>query len=137
MMMNKERLLKLASELERCSDGRVLKIPRDGTAFFDMGTVVAAIEPEFREDYHGCGTAACAMGFAGLHPWFQERGLEWSPRLRYLKVNNRSHTFNRAAQTFFGVTYDDAEDLFNPTKYVNETPKQVAKRIRAFVAEHA
>jgi hypothetical protein len=131
--MNKERLLKLASELERCSDGRVLTIPRDGKAYFDMGTVVTTIDPEFSDDYHGCGTAACAMGFAGMHPWFQKRGLEWSPRLRYLKINNRSRNFQDAAIMFFGIGFDDAEDLFNPTTK-NETPKQVAKRIRAFVA---
>jgi len=133
--MNKERLMKLASELERCSRGRVLTIPGDGKAYFDMGTVVEKINPDLPAN-HSCGTAACAMGFAGLHPWFQARGLTWGPRTKYLMVNGRSRRFQEAATLIFGVTWAQAEELFNPDYQLgDETPKQVAKRIRKFVAK--
>jgi len=71
--VNKERLLKLAEVLETESRGRVLTVPGNGKIGFDLG-VYAFHDDENRT--HGCGTAACALGYAGLHPWFRRRGVK-------------------------------------------------------------
>lgn len=125
----RKRLLKLASEMERCSKGRVLHVPKDGTVGFDMSVVVST--PTVTGKDRGCGTAACAIGFAGLHPWFQSRGLRWNGSC--LLVNRRRvGWYEEAAAKFFSITIGEGEHLFQD-RGLDETPKQVAKRIRAFV----
>lgn len=124
--MNKERLLKLAEVLETESRGRVLTVPGSGKVEFDMGLVISK---------NGCGTAACAMGYAGLHPWFNRRGLVYDGfnGIKYRGVPGTSSF--RAAAAFFEISRYDADELFT-SSYAAETPKQVAKRIREFVAAH-
>lgn len=141
--MNKERLLKLASELERCSRGRVLTIPGDGKAEFDLGLVaIGSLRNGTKSPGYSCGSACCAMGFAGVHPWFKKRGLRWSPTPDAFtntpfSINERdAGGYLDAGAQFFGVDRETARTLFNPNEN-NETPKQYAKRIRAFVKESA
>lgn len=141
--MNKERLLKLAEELERCSRGHVLTVPNDGKLSFDMNTVMRKLEdhePLYTTEFRGCGAAACAMGFAGLHPWFRKRGLKYNEATGAFGVEGLD--YDEAATRFFDLPNTVAADnLFLPLvvdgAVVKETPKQVAKRIRKFVAEHA
>jgi hypothetical protein len=140
--MNKERLLKLASELERCSDGRSLKVPQDGKISFCMGTWGSEAKVYKSMGYvgiqAGCGTVACAMGFAGFHPWFRKRGLKTD--VEFEQVSYKGHSDFGAATAFFSIHANDAEYLFADWQYPDEkrnpTPKQVAKRIRKFVADH-
>lgn len=140
--MNKERLLKLASELERCSRGRVLTLPGDGKADFDMGVVaMGEIRGEERTGTP-CGSACCAMGFAGLHPWFRKRGLKWVPDSSHLtitpfKINGKdAGDFSDAGAKFFRISLAQSMSLFLSAR-PRETPKHMAKRIRKFVADHA
>jgi hypothetical protein len=59
-----------------------------------------------------CGTIACGIGWLGLHPEFQRRGL---------KVNKHGDTFfngagmsyPQAASKLFGIDYDTALDMFS------------------------
>lgn len=140
--MNSERLLKLASELERCSRGNVLTIPGDGKADFDLAVVaIGTIRGDKPYQEYRCGSACCAMGFAGVHPWFQKRGLRWSPVPK--NGSNTPFTINgcvaggfaNAGAKFFGIDFEDAANLFTVGDN-SETPKQYARRIRKFVADH-
>ena len=127
--MNKERLLKLASELERCSRGRVLTIPGDGKAQFDLSVVaVGTIRGSAPYREYACGSACCAMGFAGVHPWFRKRGLRWHPQSTPqtntpFTINGKAAgSFSTAGAKFFDISAPDADDLFTSGHEI-EIPK--------------
>lgn len=130
--MNKERLLKLAEVLETDSHGRILTVPGNGKVEFDMGLVLWT-DRDPKE--HKCGTSACAMGYAALHPWFIKRGLYAVGENVKVKGRTVCSSFD-AAEYFFSISSHQSSELFGGHNG-NETPKQVAKRIRKFVADHA
>jgi hypothetical protein len=143
--MRKDRLLKLAEELERCSTGYVLRIPNDGRVAFDLGVIVAGKARGYgSEDLvgledRGCGSVVCAMGFAALHPWFQRRGLRLADacEANALNVGGENLNYQAAAAQFFGVSLHTAADLFSPIMNDDDvTPKQLARKIRRTVAEY-
>lgn len=120
------------------------KVPRK---HFDMGSWVQHTSPAGDrtfvlpkgEGLTDCGAAACAFGWATTIPAFKRAGLRLKVSRRF---NETDVTFGKArdflaAQRFFGITEVEAERLFHPWAYANRdtTPKQVAKRIRKFVAE--
>lgn len=121
--MNTERLLKLADVLEN------FKAERENL-----------IEPIQAFDLREwkCGTAACACGTAGLHPWFRDQGFTL-----------RSGTFGEpmfktyrdfeAVEAFFEIDDDDSTHLFLDASYPEgrRGPKSVAKRIRSFVKKNS
>ena len=87
-----------------------------------------------------CGTVACAMGWAVSIPSFRRAGLElktsrfddgiqWS-ELSYLSFDNF-----QASAKFFGITFGEADELFNPQEGY-ETKGHVIKRIRQIVAKY-
>ena len=126
--MNSKRLLKLADHLDT--------VPRK---VFNMGTwydVDTDAAPS-------CQTQACAMGHATNVPAFRRLGLR--KEQTYEDCNTKSYDVTMpgcrngggmdAAVELFGIKRDDAEVLFSPAyDKAPETPKQVAKRIRRFVA---
>lgn len=72
-----------------------------------------------------CGTAACALGSSALNPWFKERGLT----LKYSKdyngmvpclngLINESEEYFMVGVKFFGITRDEASNLFLPWNYL-------------------
>lgn len=131
----KKRLLKLAALLHDNSKGRVVHIPGDGKPRFDMDA--------WLRESADCGTAACGVGCAMLSPWFQKQGLEtrktrdWRGRMIQAPAFGRKLGW-KAVQAFFGISEDEAVHLFDPFRYDrNPTPKQVARRIRAFVRGNA
>jgi len=87
-----------------------------------------------------CGTAACAGGFASLHPVFRALGLgtSYDPELGDEVPTFRGRTGFNAIQDFFELTFADAGDLFSAEAYggcvSNPTPSIVARRIRFHVA---
>lgn len=123
----KKRLLKLADVLHENSNGRVMKIVGDGHAHFNLETWG---QPG------GCGTSACACGYATTHPWFQKQGLGRGQRDFVPRFQDKESW--DAVQAFFAIDFRGARHLFEDSQYrehgYNPTPKQVAKRIRAFVA---
>lgn len=85
-----------------------------------------------------CGTAACALGYAMVNPWFNARGLH-----RVIsETDNAVPKFrgNRgwfAAEQFFCASLGAAIALFYAEEYAPRqrgNPKAVAARIRAFLA---
>lgn len=119
--MHKDRLLTLAKFLR--------SVPEDK---FDMSVWSADPAPPTI----GCGYAGCAMGYACGMPEFQQLGLECTPTgtPRF----GVAHAYSAAAD-FFGITYMDATQLFNPNDYLcasaRITPAMVADRIEKLVAE--
>jgi len=98
------------------------------------------IERRHKED-NECGAAACAFGWACTIPSFKKAGLkmvgmigEFEPRYT-AKDGQVFHNFS-AAEQFFGINYETAEYLFDPTCYIAPpSAKGVARRIRSVVAQ--
>ena len=115
-----ERLLKLAWLLENLpAEIPKMKFPKPSKNItFNL------------REWFSCGTAACAVGFAACHPWFNEREL----RLSYNNNPMYDNMYNfSAAALFFGAQYGEARYLFAPQDYKRGNRRDVAKRIRAFV----
>jgi hypothetical protein len=116
------RLLKLADFLET-------KVPRKQ---FNMDVW------KFED---ACGTVGCALGWGCSIPSFRKAGLKlvWDSEHISAHVKYGDERIGEdAAEDFFHIELKEAEDLFLDLygdKSPNETPKQVAKRIRKFVKE--
>lgn len=91
-----------------------------------------------------CGTTACAIGRAALHPWFNAQGFRlgsnfsiyegYSPS-RFPAYGYFSHW--DAVQAFFGLTEADAHMLFKADSYPDKdqrNPQAVAQRLRQYLA---
>ena len=138
---HKKRLLKLVELLE--------KLPRKR---FDYDHWVGS-------DWKGkpdlsCGTTACAFGWATTIPSFRKAGLHLQSGYDYTDVIFKGRRGFWAASEFFGLSEEEAENLFSPegsayymietpfetpSSYLKDapgsdaTPKQVAKHIRRFL----
>ena len=97
---------------------------------FDMGTWCSG------RTMNECGATACAFGHAVEIPAFQRAGLRMCDSWGELVPQYRGVDGFDAAGLFFAISDYDATHLFSESK-LGETPKQVAKRIRAFVAEQS
>ena len=102
--------------------------------------------------YWHCGTVACAVGVAMLHPWFIERGLsrddeyiykygpQYDLRPKYVPEfgSGPAYTGASAACEFFGITYSNYRHLFRELSYTDPmtSPEEVALRIQEFCAEY-
>ena len=141
--MNKQRLLTLATELEK----PVLPLPFDmrdwyghGYAFMDELQDGAPVSEATAKD---CGTSACAVGLACLMPEFQKQGLGTTGVTPVVSTLDGKEIANGwgAVHLFFGVDTRNAHYLFDPDYYTTDeagaqsiTPKMVAARIREVVA---
>jgi hypothetical protein len=81
-------------------------------------------------DKNDCHMSACAGGWATTIPYFRAAGLRSNEIGE--PVFHGGVGFN-AMTAFFDLPYRDAVALFTPNKD-HETPKQVAKRIRTYLA---
>lgn len=77
-----------------------------------------------------CGTAACAAGSLGLHPWFRARGL-----VTVVRDNYRSVGCGYTLKAFFGLSALDEHRLFyarevNDPAVISRRFLAVLKRIR-------
>lgn len=114
----------------------------------------------FGENAHGCGTSACALGYAAIDPRLQAMGLKLLAQTtdgRRLFVDSVADfdafakpedfvveafpVFNGdvgmdAGALFFGITGDAARYLFDPTAYnvARITPGHVIERIGEVIA---
>lgn len=93
---------------------------------------------------YDCGTTACAVGAAMLHPWFNERGLiatfDGGFGAPCIRNNNSAGSDFDAAAAFFGLNFDQAVSLFSPSSYPTHhlnSPQAVADKVRKFVKEHS
>jgi hypothetical protein len=95
-----------------------------------------------------CGTKACALGWAATIPSLQRAGLHhvasrdgdgriWDAYVEFRPKGTSKYdrkTDFGAASAVFGITFDEAYELFMPRdNEKNATPKQVAKKIERFV----
>ena len=92
-----------------------------------------------------CGTAACACGIVASQPKIRKRGFTLV-HSHYTKDDNGkrySRLFTpkyknkkgfHAVELYFGINDEQANDLFGAHN-CDDTPKQVAKRIRQFVKQ--
>jgi hypothetical protein len=140
--MNKQRLLALATELEK----PVLPLPFDmrdwygeGYAFMDELEDGAPVSEDTAKH---CGTSACAVGLACLMPEFQKQGLGTTGVTPVVSTIDGEEIANGwgAVIFFFDIDMRNAHYLFDPDYYTTEedpeniTPKMVATRIREVVA---
>ncbi len=92
---------------------------------------------------HGCGTAACALGAACLYPPFKRAGLklriekEWGVPCPTFKGSVELN----AGEIFFGITYEEAADLFFGSRYrtgwAGTRPHHVATKIRKLIKKYS
>jgi len=73
---------------------------------------------------HTCGTSACMLGWAAAYPPFKALGLKYEDT----DVCFRGAREYRAGANFFGLSFNDAMDLFYPVSSSGYTQKQVAMR---------
>jgi len=85
-----------------------------------------------------CGTAACAIGLAMMHPWFNERGFHFNLHNipAYTNENNLTYVQWNAICEFFDIYLHEAEYLFSANNYGRHMGTyaeiSVADRIRKF-----
>lgn len=96
--------------------------------------------PHLTEDNQlGCGTAACALGYAAMHPEFTRRGLKLrkyshgSSPSRWTPTFEGASTFE-AGERFFGITPPQACRIF--TSQAGNTPRQVAASVRRLIRQY-
>ena len=120
---------KNAKDIDRTVDRlrqvvRVLEeLPKDGKHRFGLQTWSSV---------WGCGTTACAVGWAGLDPWFRRRGLKVSANNNWIEFRESSNV--EAANKFFGLDEDEEEFdfLFVDRAYKRGSRTDVTRRINSF-----
>lgn len=124
-----------------CELIRVLKaVPPD---HFNMSTVGTFGAPQVEaptrpEQMHTCGTAACALGYAALDPWFQERGLSVYLRHEHFLVLDEEK-----AGEIFGLGHRQLDQIFlaeHPLVAKLDLkkiePAQMVEVVEAMIAKH-
>lgn len=133
------RLLKLADELES------QEILKEKGLKFDMNLFFSRPEGAKLGDW--CGTTCCAMGLACFVPSFRRAGLNVETCEDEVgsttdvvftdkETGEKFYNFEAAVKVFPGLSDAGAEYLFGAPLPNDETPKQVAKRIRRYVKEN-
>lgn len=94
---------------------------------------------------HKCGATACAVGYAGLDPWFRARGLSTSidGDVKYVlpgenEDDDGAYDGFDAAAEFFGISADNAFYLFSDVSYADRSatgPDQVITRIKQMIED--
>ena len=92
---------------------------------------------------HKCGATACAVGYAGLDPWFRARGLSTSidGDVKYVlpgenEDDDGAYDGFDAAAEFFGISGNDAYNLFSDSAYPDgggTGPDQVIARVKQMI----
>lgn len=116
--VHKNRLLKLAAFLR--------ELPRKK---FDIGG--------WKYEDEKCGTVCCAAGWACSIPSFRRAGLRMENNSYYERPVYQDLSDFEAVTEFFGISCDDADELFTYLGYGHlnrsPTPKDVAKKIEQHV----
>ena len=74
-----------------------------------------------------CGTTACAIGYATMHPWFQNQGLMFRPEgeIGYKPPNEPMVYGFTAISRFFNIPLSAAFELFSRDYYISNAPVTV------------
>jgi hypothetical protein len=116
-----QRLRKLADFLKTVPEAK-FDIGDWATKGFNPGN------PEASE----CGSVACAVGWACTIPEFQAEGLHMHNSTPiYAAEDGNAYQSWHAARIFFGLDYDESQQLFSGSYYPggNAPPADVIKRI--------
>ena len=107
-------------------------------------------EKRFQLDcWNICGTVACAAGWAASDPWFRRRGFKLKQvrglyggsaqffdvedgRPEYEPACGKLRAFD-AVEYFFGMTDDEAADLFSEDGYRRGSKYDVIRRLESFI----
>lgn len=85
----------------------------------------------------GCGTTACALGWACAYPTFKRAGLQWGKYRQAPQYDDKTNF--EAGAAFFGITEGQAEALFSPTYGSNvlqgNHKKTFLKRLRNLMVD--
>lgn len=90
-------------------------IPRKKWKFFDMEHTT----------FDGCGTAACAAGWAELVPSFKRAGYTYHTSARFFDIKE------------FGRGSEWSQLFFSGDAFACRTPKQWAKHCRKFIRDNS
>jgi hypothetical protein len=120
--MNKRRLYTLIHFME--------KLPRKYARRFDMNSWSDSDPPDGDLTAPGCATTACAMGWATAVPSFKKLGLRLEHGLPHIGGITGGYT---AARKLFDLNDEEANHLFDSPTASDLTPKQWAKKARAFI----
>ena len=95
---------------------------------------------------HNCGTTACAVGYAGLDPWFREQGFTTDAQggVNYESQGGRIISSWNAVECFFDISEHRAEYFFSANNYPQDedeyvshaTVTDVIDRIVAYMDDH-
>lgn len=93
-----------------------------------------------KEQGHGCGSAACALGWASAYPEFNDAGLTVHPSSGYplfITPNGNQKLGGDAGAFFFGISIAESESLFKYVSTDEDKKKQgkaiFLKRLRDFL----
>jgi hypothetical protein len=86
----------------------------------------------------GCGTTACAVGWAATIPEFRELGLnlrfaDWGIDVTYKDFDGGS----TAAMAFFKLSIEEVDELFMPSAYTRNDEKPSKKNVVAKLRQYA
>lgn len=63
---------------------------------------------------HTCWSIGCVIGYASLHPDWQERGLKWDRVMEEVTLNGDVVDYDTAAEELFDLISGDGRRLFGP-----------------------
>ena len=90
--------------------------------------------PSLDVPVHECGTASCALGWAARDPDFNKQGLHFFD----LSTRYDDCVGYNAGREFFGLTWDEAYELFDPDAYPSDvTVNDVIDRVMDVIERHA
>lgn len=117
-------------------------VPEDRMNLNDVASNFEGGDPT---DIHHCGTVGCAIGLLAMHPYFQALGLylerdESAIEYGYSMTKAGTKGYVRVGMEIFDLDYDEAHDLFRPSRdweraaYGSDKAIWLA-RVRKFLAE--
>jgi hypothetical protein len=130
--VHKERCLKLAEVLSAFQAKKYnlpLRINVQKFSLVNWFNLASLVDPE-------CGTTACAVGIAGVHPWFIARGFNIFGRTpMYVDRDGKMFEGWDAVGRFFGMPTLTTYYVFVATAYSDDVqPRDVARRLKQCVA---
>lgn len=141
--MNNQLRLSRLTELKKMLDTHQKLFP---DISFNMVSWLQRMSP-FRKTCkigkkEACGTAACALGSAAIHPPFIRQGL----RMRVERGDNEGEPYYlgksgyEAGEKFFGITDEEAQKIFSPEEYCvlgnSISLKDVSERVAGIIKEY-
>lgn len=149
-----ERFQNLIRVLDEVAQNQAMVNSFSLSDWFALYEELDMVEDALREEYerkfdtdapdlltipHKCGTTACAVGYAGLDPWFRTQGLRTSIQgdMHY-HPSGFNHPLQNfpAVYEFFGIEPQVAGEMFTPYSYVRAGIKPTLANVRARVQEH-